>query len=83
MYFSFFPFQPDSQTVVGIRFLANPVPEANEVIWHHSPPVSEEGAPPPPGEFNLESGMVSQTLFKKYLLHSYVLRWSGFLSIRL
>ena len=57
--FLIFPFQPDSQTVVGIRFLANPVPEANEVIWHHSPPVSEEGAPPPPGEFNLESGMVS------------------------
>ena len=68
MYFSFFFFQPDSQTVVGIRFLANPVPEANEVIWHHSPPVSEEGAPPPPGEFNLESGMVSQTFFFKYLL---------------
>ena len=68
MYFSFFSFQPDSQTVVGIRFLANPVPEANEVIWHHSPPVSEEGAPPPPGEFNLESGMVSKTTFLKYLL---------------
>ena len=61
--FLIFSFQPDSQTVVGIRFLANPVPEANEVIWHHSPPVSEEGAPPPPGEFNLESGMVSQTFF--------------------
>ena len=45
--------------MVGIRFLANPVPQANEVIWHHSPPVQEEGAPPPPGEFNLESGMVS------------------------
>jgi len=55
-----FQYKKDSQTVVGIRFLANPVPESNEVIWHHSPPVLDEGSPPPPGEFNLESGQVNE-----------------------
>merc|ERR1711935_1072388 len=55
-----FQYKQGDTTSVGIRFLANPVPEANEVIWHHSPPVLEEGSPPPPGEFNLESGQVNE-----------------------
>ena len=46
--------------MVGIRFHANPVPESNEVIWHHSPMKDDEELPPPPGAFVLEAGQSTE-----------------------